>query len=206
MKASPGGWTLYTSKCIGKQGFIIACDLLELDSLCLKSIQDNCRVQCIYGDFTQQDIQHQIVTALQHHHSITTENILSIDKVSGTSTIVHKGIEKSIPAQNTKVDCIISDMATNFTGDRTTDAFRTMNLCEDALRFAIGQDGFQDEDSTTLLKKGGSFLCKFFPCGKDHEQDLLHRVKRMFRYTTLLKPPASRKDSSEVYLYAGGYL
>jgi 23S rRNA (uridine2552-2'-O)-methyltransferase len=48
--------------------------------------------------------------------------------------------------------------------------------------------------------KNGSFLCKYFLCGKENEQDLMNAAKRVFKSIHLLKPNASRKESSEMYL------
>jgi 23S rRNA (uridine2552-2'-O)-methyltransferase len=82
-----------------------------------------------------------------------------------------------------------------------------MNLCINALDFAIGGSHLDQGygQKRAVLRKGGSFLCKFFPCGKMHEQDLLEPAKKMFRYTAVFKPEASRRESSEVYLYAGDF-
>jgi len=190
---------LYASKRIGKQGFIIACDLLELDKMCLQSIQDNTQLQVIYGDFTSSNIKRQIVMALENWNSQRRK----LRKEEALDTAVEHTTDDS-QKMNGTVHCIISDMAVNFTGDRSTDALRTLNLCEDALNFAIGHDDCIDDPP--LLRKGGTFLCKFFSCGTSHEKELLERTKKMFQYTTFFKPAASRKESSEKYLYAGDYL
>mmetsp|Transcript_22344 Transcript_22344/g.33449 ORF Transcript_22344/g.33449 Transcript_22344/m.33449 type:complete len:104 (+) Transcript_22344:78-389(+) len=101
-------------------------------------------------------------------------------------------------------------MAANTTGDKLTDALRTMSLCEDAMMLAAGSscfDEFHEEiNDVGLLRKGGTFLCKFFACGKEHEQDLMTAAKNRFKYATVVKPPASRKESAELYLFATGYL
>ena len=191
IQAAPGGWTLYTSKRIGKEGLIVACDLLELDTRCLQTIKGNTQgstVEIIYGDFTAPDVKRLIIMALQDWNRQKKRHM---DDTSNPKD------------DDWKAHCIMSDMAVNFTGNRSTDALRTMNLCVDALMFAIG--GYSDEQPN-ILRKGGSFLCKFFPCGKFHEHDLLQVAKGLFRYTTLFKPAASRKESSEVYLYAGDFL
>jgi 23S rRNA (uridine2552-2'-O)-methyltransferase len=106
-----------------------------------------------------------------------------------------------------KADLVMSDMAMNFTGDQQTDALRTMNLCEQALMFSAGESCFDSSPSSSytgkgILSKGGSFLCKFFSCGKENEQDLMQAAKRAFRIVHAIKPKASRKESSEMYLLA----
>lgn len=108
--------------------------------------------------------------------------------------------------QERGADLVMSDMAMNFTGDQQTDALRTLNLCEQALMFSAGDSCFDSSPSSYtskgILSKGGSFLCKFFSCGKENEQDLMQAAKRAFRIVHAIKPKASRKESSEMYLLA----
>jgi 23S rRNA (uridine2552-2'-O)-methyltransferase len=108
-----------------------------------------------------------------------------------------------------RADVIMSDMAANFTGDRITDALRTIDLCEHALEFAVGSPS-NPQTSHTLhqigfLNIGGTFLCKFFNCGRQYEQDLRDSIQLNFQRHVVIKPPASRKESSEQYLLATGY-
>jgi 23S rRNA (uridine2552-2'-O)-methyltransferase len=108
--------------------------------------------------------------------------------------------------QERGADLVMSDMAMNFTGDQQTDALRTLNLCEQALMFSAGDSCFDSSPSSYtgkgIVAKGGSFLCKFFSCGKENEQDLMQAAKRAFRIVHAIKPKASRKESSEMYLLA----
>jgi len=73
------------------------------------------------------------------------------------------------------------------------DHFRSIQLCTDALDFAI-----------EVLKPGGTFLCKFFK-GRD-EGELRAALRRRFTDVALLKPRASRKESSEAYFLARRFL
>ena len=216
-QAAPGGWSLYASDKIGPNGILVAVDLLHLDSNAIRSIQDRQRQQklqlggfhVICGDFTTLQVKEQIIHVLD-----TYERKFNNDS--------------ALDQHCNKVDCIISDMACNFTGDRMTDALRTMNLCQDALLFAVGSSSFRNDreerrrvpygddekinsasidywQDVGLLRMGGTFLCKYFSCGKEHENDLMSDAKRLFEQTIILKPPASRKQSSELYLCAIGF-
>ncbi len=108
--------------------------------------------------------------------------------------------------QNERANLVMSDMAQNFLGDSQTDALRTLNLCEQALVFSAGGSCFDSSYSPNaeegMLAPGGSFLCKFFSCGKENEEDLMQAAKRTFRTVHVIKPKASRKESSEMYLLA----
>ncbi|KAI8320029.1 ribosomal RNA large subunit methyltransferase J [Martensiomyces pterosporus] len=85
-----------------------------------------------------------------------------------------------------RVGLLLSDMAPSFTGHHSTDAARTMNLCEDVLAFA-------DE----FLGYGGSMVLKYFMGGG--ESELRKALREAFEKVVVEKPSASRKQSSEQY-------
>jgi 23S rRNA (uridine2552-2'-O)-methyltransferase len=89
-------------------------------------------------------------------------------------------------------DVVLSDMAANATGHRQTDHLRIMALAEAAAEFA-----------REVLDRGGSFLCKVLQGGT--EANLLAELKRDFETVKHVKPPASRRDSAELYLLARGF-
>ncbi|MDX2289726.1 MAG: RlmE family RNA methyltransferase [Hyphomicrobiaceae bacterium] len=89
-------------------------------------------------------------------------------------------------------DIVLSDMAAPTVGHNRTDHLRIMALAEAAGAFAI-----------EVLSPGGAFLCKVFQGGT--ERDLLDMLRRNFRTVRHVKPPASRKDSAELYVLATGF-
>jgi 23S rRNA (uridine2552-2'-O)-methyltransferase len=91
-----------------------------------------------------------------------------------------------------RVDVVMSDIAPNTTGHHDTDHLRIMALAEAAYDFARG-----------ILAPGGAFVCKVFQGGA--AADLLVPLKKHFEKVRHIKPPASRKDSSEVYVVATGF-
>lgn len=91
-----------------------------------------------------------------------------------------------------QADAVLSDMAEPATGHRMTDHLRIMALCEAALAF-----------SRKVLAPGGFFVCKVFQGGTEGE--LLTSMKRDFKSVRHVKPPASRTDSSELYVLATGF-
>jgi len=88
-------------------------------------------------------------------------------------------------------DLVLSDMAANTTGHARTDQIRTGALAEAAAEFALDH-----------LAPGGAFVTKAFQGGLDTE--LLTRLKQGFATVRHAKPPASRTESSEVYVVAQG--
>lgn len=89
-------------------------------------------------------------------------------------------------------DVVLSDMAATTTGHRQTDHLRTMALVEAALDFAV-----------KVLGAGGSFVAKVLRGGTEGEA--LARMKQHFRTVRHVKPPASRSDSTEMYVIAQGF-
>lgn len=86
---------------------------------------------------------------------------------------------------------VFSDLAPRTSGIGVTDAARSLRLAEGAFRIAL-----------TVLKEGGSFLCKVFE-GEDllvFRKTVLHR----FRQGRTVRPAAVRKASREIYLLGMG--
>lgn len=95
-------------------------------------------------------------------------------------------------AGNGTADVVMSDMAPNTVGHKKTDHIRQMVLLEYALDFAL-----------RALKVGGTFIAKSFTGGTTN--DLLKQIKEHFETVHHIKPPASRKDSVEMFIVAVGF-
>jgi len=124
-------------------------------------------------------------------------DLLPIVPVAGARFIEGDFTDEGMDARLTemlegKADLVLSDMAPNTTGHVATDHIRIMALADLALSFAVD-----------VLEPGGAFVAKLFQGGA--EQDMLNRLKRRFRTVRHAKPPASRKDSKEMYVVATGF-
>jgi 23S rRNA (uridine2552-2'-O)-methyltransferase len=91
-----------------------------------------------------------------------------------------------------RADAVLSDMAPAASGHAGTDHLRIMALCEAAADFAM-----------EVLEPGGAFVAKVLAGGA--EASLVAELNRAFEKVQHVKPPASRKDSSEKYLVATGF-
>lgn len=124
-------------------------------------------------------------------------DITPIDPISGAVILegdMHDADtpERLIRALGGPADVVLSDMAASASGHTATDHLRIIGLAEAALDFA--------ED---VLAPGGAFVAKVLQGGTEH--GLLSRLKRAFRQVAHAKPPASRKESAEMYVVAIGY-
>jgi 23S rRNA (uridine2552-2'-O)-methyltransferase len=121
-------------------------------------------------------------------------DLLSIIPVAGADFIEGDFTEDGMEARlidllGGKADLVLSDMAPNTTGHVATDHIRIMALAEMSLAFAV-----------QILVPGGAFVAKLFQGGAEH--DMLNLLKKHFRTVRHAKPPASRKDSKEMYVVA----
>ncbi len=124
-------------------------------------------------------------------------DLLPIDPISGSVLIQGDFNDPDMPERLTalmggKADLILSDMAPNTTGHAATDHLRIMALAELAVEFAREN-----------LAPDGAFVAKVFQGGS--EKAMLDTLKRNFTSVRHAKPPASRKESSELYVVATGF-
>jgi 23S rRNA (uridine2552-2'-O)-methyltransferase len=97
-----------------------------------------------------------------------------------------------IKLMNGKADVVMSDMAADTTGHRSTDHLRTTALLELALDIGV-----------RILNPGGSFLAKCFRGGT--EKEALELMRENFSTVRHVKPAASRQESVESYVLATGF-
>jgi len=89
-------------------------------------------------------------------------------------------------------DVILSDIAPPTTGHAATDHLRIVAAAEAVVDFA-----------EAVLNPGGALVIKVFQGGT--EKELLARLKQAFETVKHVKPPASRKESPELYVVAKGF-
>lgn len=124
-------------------------------------------------------------------------DLLPIDPVNGARFIQGDFLEAGMEARliellEAKADLVLSDMAPNTSGHVATDHLRIMALAETALAFACD-----------ILAPDGAFVAKLFQGGA--EKTMLDMLKQRFKIVRHAKPPASRKDSKEMYVVAMGF-
>lgn len=93
---------------------------------------------------------------------------------------------------DTPADLVMSDMAPNISGHKAVDQPRSLYLAELALDLA-----------KKTLKRHGDFVCKLFQ-GQGTDE-FIAAARDSFAKVKVLKPKASRPQSSEVYLVARNY-
>ncbi|KAI8920146.1 ribosomal RNA methyltransferase FtsJ domain-containing protein [Powellomyces hirtus] len=177
----PGGWAQVAVKYAvrspqkrvvppdsgGAQGKVVSVDLLLTDPIPGATL--------IRGDMTKPSILEQI-------HLVISSN----GPAQALCSDAH--------ARKAVVDVVLSDMAHPFTGSRTADVAKVIELCELALSVA---------EQPGMLKNGGAFVCKFIQ--GEGDQELRALMKEKFNRVAYEKPGASRSGSAEGYLVCLGY-
>ncbi len=125
-------------------------------------------------------------------------DLLEMDEIAGVTFFQMDFMDDDAPQVlidalgGEQADVVMSDIAHNTVGHRSTDHAKIMALVEAAYEFAI-----------EVLKQNGAFVAKVFQGGTEGE--LLTRMKKDFRSVKHIKPPSSRKESPETYVVATGF-
>jgi 23S rRNA (uridine2552-2'-O)-methyltransferase len=124
-------------------------------------------------------------------------DLQEVEPIAGTELMqldfLDEGADEAVRARlGGQADVVLSDMAAAASGHRRTDHIKIMALAEAAANFAFD-----------VLAPGGAFVAKVLHGGT--EGALLALLKRRFAKVQHIKPPASRKDSAEMFVVATGF-
>tara|TARA_Y100000816_G_scaffold278496_1_gene249730 strand:- start:301 stop:888 length:588 start_codon:yes stop_codon:yes gene_type:complete len=119
-----------------------------------------------------------------------------IEKIKGTEFFTcdfHEEKSKKLILNyfKSRINVILSDMASNTTGNKNLDAIRTNQLCLDVLNF-----------SKYILSSEGVLISKLF-MGQDFEEIKI-LAKKNFKKINFFKPNSSRDESRETYIHCSG--
>ena len=124
---------------------------------------------------------------------IVAIDILPMEKVNNVTFILGDFLKIDIQRKifnlfNRKIDIIVSDMASNTTGSKDLDSYRTSELNLSVIDF-----------SKNILNSNGVLLCKLF-MGKEFKE-IKQKANLIFKKVVFYKPTPSRKDSREIYMF-----
>ena len=138
----------------------------------------------------------QVIKKKINNAKILGIDLEKIDKIDGVKFIQGDFLEdktKRIIKDyfSSKIDLILSDMASKTTGNKNLDCIRTNQLCLSILDF-----------SKEKLSKKGTVVSKFF-MGADIKEIKL-KAKKNFKKINFFKPNSSRDESRETYIHCSG--
>jgi len=126
---------------------------------------------------------------------VVAVDLLSLDPIAGVQALEGDFLDPAVQdrlreALGGPADLVLSDMAAAATGQRTVDRLRAEGLGEAVLEFAA-----------SVLRPGGDCLLKLV---KGAEAVLTPLAQASFASSRILRPKATRSESSETYLLARG--
>ena len=124
-------------------------------------------------------------------------DLQEVEPIAGTELMqldfLDEGADDAVKARlGGQADVVMSDMAAAASGHRATDHMKIMALAEAAAQLAFD-----------VLAPGGTYVAKVLQGGT--EGVLLTMLKQRFTKVQHFKPPASRKDSAEMFVVATGF-
>ncbi len=119
------------------------------------------------------------------------DKINNIDFIKGDFS--ENEIQEKIKKYFSKIDVVLSDMATNTTGNKNLDSYNTGELCLKAMDLA-----------RNILHNDGVFLSKLFMGSIFAE--INEKANKCFKKVVKYKPSSSKKESKEIYIYCKGVL
>lgn len=123
-------------------------------------------------------------------------DLLEIPPIEGVPLLIgdifeDAAVEQLLAALPGPADVLLSDLAPSATGRRMVDRLRTEALAEAVLALA-----------PRLLVPGGHAVIKLL---RGIEAGMVASAKQQFARTKLMRPEATRRDSSEIYLVAENF-
>lgn len=141
---------------------------------------------------TKEDLKRSLVIAV---------DILPINPIDGVVTIGNVDFTKPLNQakiitllNDRKADLVMSDMAPNASGMRGLDVPKILELAQLSLQFSV-----------QVLKQGsGTYLTKLWngPGVDEFKEQVL---EKHFEKVNIVRPPATRADSTEVFLLARNF-
>lgn len=137
-----------------------------------------------------------VQVALERGCSVVGVDLLDIPPIDG-ATLIKADIEEEktlamiLEASGGMADLLLSDLSPSATGQRAVDRLRSEAMGEIVLDIA-----------PDLLKPGGHLLMKLL---RGADAVLSAKAKGSFKTVKMVRPDATRRESSEIYLLALGY-
>jgi 23S rRNA (uridine2552-2'-O)-methyltransferase len=135
---------------------------------------------------------------MSKNNKLVALDILDMEAIDGVDFILGDFREEAVldelvaRVNNEPIHVVLSDMAPNMSGNKTTDQARSIYLAELAL-----------DTARKVLTKNGAFLVKVFQ-GTGFTE-FYADVQQSFNSVVIRKPKASRPRSTEVYILGKGF-
>jgi len=132
----------------------------------------------------------QVILNVNGNAKITCIDILDMKiKTDNVKFLKEDFLKYNFNIHNEKFDLVLSDIAPNTTGHKSTDHLKISQLIYEIIdRLEI------------LLKNRGSFIFKIWK--GEEEKEIIKKLKSIFEKVEYYKPNSSRQESSEIFIIA----
>ena len=136
----------------------------------------------------------QVALEINPKVEITAIDLLDL-KINHPNIIFHKEnyFEFNFSNKENYYDLILSDIAPNTTGHKSTDHLRIASMLFDIIQLI-----------DKILIKDGTFVAKIWKGSE--EKELINKLKKKFKFVYYFKPNSSRKDSVEIFVVARNFI
>ena len=136
----------------------------------------------------------QVIIQLNSNAIITAIDLIEM-KFNHSNIEFYKNDFLNIDFQafNKKYDLILSDIAPNTTGHKSTDHLRICSYIFDIIDIL-----------DIIANKNSSFITKIWKGSE--ETVIIKKLKNMYNLVSYFKPKSSRKDSSEIFIVAQNFI
>ena len=132
----------------------------------------------------------QVICEINENAKIDSFDLLDMSFIHKNIKFYKKDfMEFNFSELNKKYDLILSDMAPNTLGHKSTDHLRIITLIEN-LVYILDK----------IAQINSNFIFKILK--GTEEKNLINNLKKKFKYISYFKPRSSRTESSEIYIVA----
>tara|TARA_Y100001970_G_scaffold286730_1_gene409633 strand:- start:38 stop:628 length:591 start_codon:yes stop_codon:yes gene_type:complete len=132
----------------------------------------------------------QVISKINKNAKIDAFDLLDMKYKNDKINFIKKNfLHYNFNLSNKKYDLILSDIAPNSIGHKSTDHLRIANIILDLISLC-----------PKISLPESNFICKIWK-GKE-ENNIIQNLKKLYDKVTYFKPRSSRNESSEIYLIA----
>ena len=136
----------------------------------------------------------QVICKINKKVKVDSFDLLNMSFIHKNITFYKKDyMEFNFEKSNKKYDLILSDMAPNTLGHKSTDHLRIVSLIENIINIL-----------EKIAQINSNFIFKIWK-GSD-EKNLINNLKKKFKCISYFKPRASRSESSEIFIVAQEFI
>ena len=132
----------------------------------------------------------QVILDQKNDINVTCFDLLDMKINNKRITFIKEDFLKyNFRSLNKKFDLVISDVAPNTTGHKSTDHLRISQIIYEVIN-----------KLEIVLKNKGSLIFKIWK--GEEEREIIKRLTSLFKIVDYFKPKSSRKESSEIFIIA----